>query len=68
MAAATDGGKCAKLPLCPSLLSVVAAAVSVAGGDTANRDSTSFRVKIGRSWFFLFPLIIELAFLLLFNL
>jgi hypothetical protein len=36
-------------------------------GTVANRDSTSLRVNKGWSWFFVFPLMNELALLLLFS-
>lgn len=60
VAAATEGGKCIKLSVAFSSLE--------GAGATLNKDSTSLSVKMGWSWFFLFPLTNEPIFLLLFSL
>lgn len=62
-AAATEGGKCLKLPgvSCSSPPGVVSCTV-------VNRDSTSLSVNAGWSWFLVFPLVNESVFLLLFSL
>lgn len=62
IAAATEGGKCIKLPVGFSSL------CGTEEGTGVNKASRSLSVRRGWSWFFVFPLMNELVFLLLFSL
>ena len=63
MAAATEGGKCIKLPVRFSSL-----CEAEEEGTGVNKASRSLSVKRGWSRFFVFPLMNEFVFLLLFSL
>ena len=64
IAAAIDAGKCLRFEFVLGFSSFS----GIVNGALDSKDSTSFRVKTGWSWFFVFPLMNEWLLLLLFNL